>query len=186
MVPIVAKAPDLTQPNMLMGAPSEAAVTNYSVAPTRPKYIAIPAIGVPNTEVLPLGLTKGNAIAVPSSSYVVGWYRNSAKPGQRGAMFIYGHVLGLNAGGIFYNLKELVPGNDIIVTRGDGTVYMYQVVASKLYPAQSVDMSAVLTPTISGVPGLNLMTCAGSIVPHSNPIAFTERLVVFTEFVGKS
>ena len=179
-------APNLTQPDKLVGAPSKSAVAAYTVPPTYPKYIGVPAINIPNTEVLPLGLTANNAVAVPASSYVTGWYKGSAKPGQQGAMFIYGHVLGWNAGGIFYNLKKLIPGDDITVTRGDNTVYTYQVVASKVYPAQSVDMSAVLSPIVSGTPGLNLMTCTGTIVPQSNPIAFTERLVVFTKLVGTS
>jgi sortase (surface protein transpeptidase) len=178
-------APDLTQPSKLSGAPSKSATASYSAAPTLPKYISIPAITIPNTEVLSLGLTANNAIAVPASSYVTGWYKGSARPGQQGAMFIYGHVLGWNAGGIFYNLKRLIPGDDVMVTRGDNTVYTYQVVSSKVYPAQSVDMSAVLSPIVSGTPGLNLMTCTGSMVPGSNPVAFTERLVVFTKLISK-
>jgi sortase A len=179
-------APDLTKPSGLPSAPSRSTVDNYTVAPTLPKYIAIPAINIPNTEVISLGLDKNGAIDVPSSSYVTGWYDGSTKPGQQGAMFIYGHVAGWYTGGIFYNLKKLQPGNAITVTRGDNKVYTYQVVTSKVYPYQSVDMQAVLSPITKGTPGLNLMTCTGSVVKGSNPITFNERLVVFTKLVSSS
>jgi sortase (surface protein transpeptidase) len=181
------KAPNLTEASKLPpSAPSKQAVNNYVVAPTLPKYISIPAINLPNTEVISLGLDKTGAINVPSSSYVTGWYDGSSKPGQQGAMFIYGHVAGYYTGGIFYNLKELQAGNTITITRGDNKTYTYQVVTRKIYPYQSVDMQAVLSPIVKGVPGLNLMTCTGVIVKGSNPITFNERLVVFTKLVSST
>lgn len=182
VAPSKAKAPNLTQPSKLQNAPSKQQVASYSVAPTLPKYISIPAINIPNTEVLSLGLTAGNQIAVPSSSYVTGWYNASSKPGQQGAMFIYGHVLGWYTGGIFYNLKELKTGDKITVTRGDNKQYTYRVVTSKVYPRNQVNMQQVLSPIQPGVPGLNLMTCTGTLI--KNPLDFTERLVVFTSLVS--
>jgi sortase (surface protein transpeptidase) len=163
--------------------PKASTIAAYNVSADNPKYIAIPAIGIPNTEVLKLGLTSSGAIAVPSSSYVTGWYGNSSKPGQSGAMFIYGHVLGWYTGGIFYNLHKLVPGDKIIVTRGDNTTYTYEVDGSKVYPANDVDMGAVLNPYQPNVPGLNLMTCTGQL--NLKDISYNERLVVFTSLVSK-
>ena len=177
-----AKAPNFSQPARIPSAPSKKQVTSYSVAPTLPKYISIPAISIPNTEVETLGLTTNGQIAVPASSYVTGWYNGSAKPGQAGAAFIYGHVLGWYTGGIFYNLKNLKPGDKIIVTSGNDIQYTYQVVMSKIYPRDQVDMQEVLTPIQAGIPGLNLMTCTGQLL--NNPIDFTERLVVFTSLVS--
>lgn len=176
-------APDLTKASNLPSAPSKQATDNYHVAPTLPRYISIPAINIPNTEVLSLGLDNNGAIDVPGSSYVTGWYKGSAKPGEQGAMFIYGHVAGWYKGGIFYNLKQLHAGDIINITRGDNTVYTYEVVTSKVYPYKSVDMHAVLTPIVKNTPGLNLMTCTGNIVKGSNPVTFDERLVVFTKLV---
>jgi LPXTG-site transpeptidase (sortase) family protein len=176
--------PDLNHVSKLPSAPSKQATVNYTVAPSLPKYIAIPAIHIPNTEVVPLGLDTTGAIDVPSSSYVSGWYNGSAKPGQQGAMFIYGHVAGWYTGGIFYNLKKLHAGDIVRVTRGDNKVYTYEVITSKVYPYQSVDMQAVLAPVVKNVPGLNLMTCTGTVVKGSNPITFNERLVVFTKLIS--
>lgn len=162
--------------------PSKKTVVSYSVPPADPKYIAIPAIGISNTPILKLGLTSSGAIAVPDNIYETGWYDGSSLPGESGAMFIYGHVSSWTADGIFYNLKKLVPGNQISIIRGDNTKYTYQVVSSKVYPYNNVNMSQVLAPVNTGKPGLNLMTCTGQVIKGTSE--FNERLVVFTSLVS--
>ncbi len=163
--------------------PSQSDIESYSVPPTHPKFIGISAIEVPKSKVLEYGLGQNRTIISPDSSYDTGWYDGSSKPGQQGAMFIYGHVAGPSGGGIFYNLKGLKTGDEIVITRGDDKTYTYQVVSARTYPYDSVDMSVVLSPVEPGVPGLNLMTCTGKIIPDSNPVNFEQRLVVFTKLV---
>jgi LPXTG-site transpeptidase (sortase) family protein len=158
--------------------PKPTAIASYQVAPSLPKYITIPSIGVPETRVIQLGLTKNNQIAVPDNIYDAGWYNQSTEPGQNGAMFIYGHVSSWQANGIFYNLKKLTTGDKIVITRGDGKTYTYQVVSSKVYPYNAVNMNQVLTPIDQSKPGLNLMTCTGQVIAGTSE--FNERLVVFT------
>lgn len=162
--------------------PSKQSIASYQVAPTLPKYIALPSIGVENTRVFQLGLEKDDQIATPNNIFDAGWYDASSKPGQPGAMFIYGHVSSWQADGIFYNLKKLKPGDKVIVTRGDNKTYTYQVNSSKIYPHDKVDMKAVLAPIDSSKPGLNLMTCTGQVIKGTSE--FNERLVVFTSLVS--
>lgn len=162
--------------------PPVATVASYNVAPTLPKYIAIPTIGINNTRIIQLGLTANSQIATPDNIYDTGWYKGSAKPGQPGAMFIYGHVSSWTADGIFYNLKKLKPGAIITITRGDGQVYNYQVAETKVYPYNNVDMKAVLSPIDPDKPGLNLMTCTGQVIKGTSE--FNERLVVFTNLLS--
>jgi LPXTG-site transpeptidase (sortase) family protein len=128
-----------------------------------------------------LGVVKNNQIAVPDNIYDAGWYNGSAKPGQKGAMFIYGHVSSWKAKGIFYNLKKLKPGDSITVTRGDDSTFTYKVVTTKIYPYNNVDMKQVLAPADQNKPGLNLMTCTGKIIKNTSE--FEQRLVVFTTLV---
>ncbi len=161
--------------------PAPAAVAVYNVAPDLPKFITIPAIGVPQTRVVGLGQLKNGQIATPGNIYDAGWYKDSSKPGQLGAMFIYGHVSSWTANGVFYNLHKLRRGDKITITRGDNTVFTYQVASLKTYPANSVDMNAVLSPVSPGTPGLSLMTCTGTVIKGTSE--FTERLVVFTSLV---
>jgi len=158
--------------------PSQQDVASYSVPPTNPKYIAMPSIKLGQTRVVPLGVLKSGAIATPNNIFDAGWYTGSAKPGQEGAMFIYGHVSSWQANGAFYDLKKLKTGDVVIVTRGDGRIYNYKVVSSKIYPYDKVDMNQVLSPIQAGQPGLNLMTCTGQVIKGTSE--FNERLVVFT------
>jgi LPXTG-site transpeptidase (sortase) family protein len=162
--------------------PSPAAVAAYIVPPTLPKYITIPAINVRQAKVVGLGYLKNGQIATPGNIYETGWYNRSSKPGQAGAMFIYGHVSNWQANGIFYDLQKLKAGDTVTVTRGDDKVFTYQVVQTKVYPADSLDMPQVLAPADSDTPGLNLMTCTGKVIKGTSD--FDQRLVVFTKQVG--
>ncbi|MDB5165995.1 MAG: hypothetical protein JWM37_67 [Candidatus Saccharibacteria bacterium] len=161
---------------------SHTAIANYSVPANKPRYIAIPALNISNTPVLKLGLGSSGAIATPDNIYETGWYSGSALPGDKGAMFIYGHVSSWKADGIFFNLKKLVPGDKIVITKGDASTLTYQVVSAKIYPYNRVDMKQVLAPINPQVPGLNLMTCTGQIIKDTSE--FNERLVVFTSLVS--
>jgi len=162
--------------------PTQTAVSAYTVPPDLPKYISAPDIGIAKSRVVQLGIAKGGVIAAPSNIFDAGWYNGSAKPGQQGAMFIYGHVSSWTANGIFYNLKKLHPGNQVLITRGDGRQFTYRVTSLKTYPSDAVDMSQVLSPVSAGAAGLNLMTCTGTVIKGTSE--FSERLVVFTILDG--
>lgn len=181
--------PPKSPPNVtpLNSAPSSAKLTqrsidSYNVAPDLPKFISIPSIDIDKVRILRLGVGKDGAIASPSNIYDAGWYSASSKPGQPGAMFVYGHVSNWQANGIFYNLKKLKPNDTIMITRGDGKLFTYRVVTTKMYRYNEVDMNRVLTAIDQNKPGLNLMTCAGQVIKGTSE--FTQRLVVFTTLVG--
>jgi LPXTG-site transpeptidase (sortase) family protein len=161
--------------------PKPSAVEAYTVAPDLPRYIEIPQIGVPKSRVMGLSTDTKQQIAVPNNLFDVGWYKQSGKPGEAGAMFMYGHVSGWQANGVFYNLYQLRAGDTVTVTRGDNAVFTYTVVATKRYPVSAVDMAAALAPVTRGRQGLNLMTCAGKMDEATGE--FSERLVVFTSLV---
>ncbi|MHB1865271.1 MAG: class F sortase [Candidatus Saccharimonadales bacterium] len=158
--------------------PSPKAVLSYTVPPDDPKYIAIPAISISKTPILKLGLLESGAIATPNNIYDTGWYDASSRPGQTGAMFIFGHVSSWQANGVFYDLSKLTPGDDVVITRGDNKTYTYRVVSSKIYPYKNINMQEVLSPIDANKPGLNLMTCTGQVIKSTSE--FNERLVVFT------
>ena len=162
--------------------PSAQAIASYTVAPTLPKYIAIPTIGITSTRILSLGLLANHQIASPDNLYDTGWYNGSSKPGQTGVMFNYGHIWTQGPGGVFYHLKLLHPGDKILITRGDNRVFTYQVVSMATYPANNIDMQAVLYSDGSQSPELNLMTCAGTLDKSTGE--YNQRLVVFSRLVN--
>lgn len=160
--------------------PKPAAVANYVVAPDLPRYLNIPKLGV-HARVLSLGVLSSGALATPNNVFDTGWYNESAKPGQPGAMLIDGHVSSWTSHGVFYGLRTLVPGDTIQVERGDGTVFTYKVVKSQTYDANNVDMQAAVTPVVAGHPGLNLITCTGQVIHGTSE--FNQRVIVFAEQV---
>lgn len=155
--------------------PDNSARATYTVAPDLPRMIKIPKINV-NARVLRVGVDGQNAIKAPSNIYDTGWYDGSAKPGEKGASLIDGHVHGIKSPGVFYNLKKLVPGDVIVIERGDGSLLNYKVVKSQVYKAAEVDMAAALASAEKDKNGLNLITCAGKINDKNE---YQDRLVIF-------
>jgi len=156
--------------------PTQESVDSYQVPADHPKYISIPAIAVTKTRVLSLGLRHDGAIATPDNIFDAGWYNTSAKPGQPGVAFIFGHVSSWQARGVFYDLKKLSRGEKITITDGNNQVFTYQVDGSQTFPYDQVDMQKVLTPDSPNASTLRLMTCTGSVIRGTNN--FSERLVV--------
>lgn len=151
----------------------------YQVAATLPRKISIPKLGA-EARILKLGVTASGAMAAPANIFDTGWYDQSAKPGEAGAMLIDGHVHGPSKPGVFHQLKTLKSGDEITVERGDGQTFTYKVVKTKSYPADSIEMmGAALTPITAGKPGLNLITCTGELDKATNH--YKDRLVVFAE-----
>jgi hypothetical protein len=158
--------------------PSLSAVATYTVAPSLPRYLIIPKLGV-DARILSVGVSKSGAIETPENVYDTAWYKQSAQPGQPGAMLIDGHVSSWTTRGVFYGLKTLVAGDKIEIQRGDGTVFMYKVVRTQVYNTANVDMTAALAPVVAGHPGLNLITCTGDVISGTNE--FNERVLIFAE-----
>jgi LPXTG-site transpeptidase (sortase) family protein len=178
--PVTATSPQANSsaPAPKANRPSQKDINSYKVAADLPRFINIPSIKVPKTRIMHLGVNKNGQIAVPANIYDTGWYTSSAKPGQAGAMFIFGHVSSWEANGIFHDLKKLRTGDLVTIERGDGVKYTYKVEKTKTYPHDKVNMNEVLAPSNANIPALNLMTCAGKVIKGTSE--FTERYVVFT------
>ena len=165
------------------GVPSEKPVTqgtlaSYKVAADSPRFIRIARLGV-QSRVTPVGLLGNGALDTPKNIYDTGWYKASSKPGENGAMLLVGHVHGPTAPGVFYNIKNLVAGDEIAVERGDGKTIKYKVVKKEQVPVDKVDMAASLTPVTPNKPGLNLMTCGGKY--NTAKSEYEDRVIVYTE-----
>lgn len=140
-------------------------VADYAVAADRPRYLRIPKLGVENSRVLPVGLTNSRQLATPNNIFDVGWYTESAKPGENGAIVIDGHNGGPTKSGVFKNLPSLVEGDIIEIERGDGTVFKYSVVENNEYPLEEANenmnkMFSVPNPK-KNKQSVSLITCSG-------------------------
>jgi sortase (surface protein transpeptidase) len=177
----ISKIKSLAQnPNFKPSTPANKSsnyLTDYHVPADDPRLIIIPKINL-DTRVISTGVNSQNQIGTPPDSIETAWFRESSLPGSPGATFIDGHVDGWYVPGVFYNLKDLTPGDKIEILTGNNTLYTYVVVKLQTYNANSVDMAQVLSPINPNLPGLNLMTCTGGLI--NNNTDFNQRLVVFS------
>lgn len=156
--------------------PSANAVNYYTVPSDHPRYVDIPKLGV-HARTFFMGVLADGSLMAPSNIYDAGWYKQSALPGQNGAMLIDGHISNWQAHGVFYGLNQLRAGDAINITRGDGKVFKYQVVKTQVYDADNVNMSSLLVSANTAKPGLNLISCSGDVIPGTNE--FNKRIVVY-------
>ncbi|HEX6969058.1 MAG TPA: class F sortase [Micromonosporaceae bacterium] len=166
-----------------------------------PTAIYLPKLDVGST-LIPLGLTgktkdcpDGNCLEVPPvfTPEQAGWYAGKKKledgdewkPGETGPAVIVGHVDGLfpdgkkGKPGIFARLKELTPGDEILVDQADGEQLRYRVTAVEQHPKAEFPWDRVMAET--GKPTLQLITCGGEFdrsIGH-----YRDNVVVFTELV---
>ena len=157
--------------------PDATAVKKYTVAPDMPKYINISSLGV-FARVVRVGVDTNSQIGTPRNVFDTAWYDGSSKPGQPGAAFIDGHVLGPTRGGIFAGLKNIKVGAKVVVTLGDNSTITYRVAATEKVDADKVDMQKALRSYDSTKQGLNLMTCNGTYLRDKE--SFDKRFIVYT------
>ena len=127
-----------------------------------PVSLTIPAIGV-QTSLIHLGLAADGTLQVPSSTTVAGWYTGSPRPGAVGAAVIAGHVDSHAGPAVFFQLRQLRPGQAVYVKRADGSVVAFKVTDVKQYPKAQFPTAAVYSPVPDSE--LRLITCGGTFDP---------------------
>ncbi|MDR2063239.1 MAG: class F sortase [Candidatus Nomurabacteria bacterium] len=162
--PPVAEAQEVVEAEIVDETPiTPEQVEQWVVAKDKPRYLSVPKIGVEKARVVEIGIKDGR-INSPVSIFDAGWYRNSAKPGSGGTIFMDGHNGGTRREGIFDNLSKLKAQDEIIVERGDGAIFTYEVVEIKIIPLDEAGdhMNTMLYKSaVFGKEGLNIITCIG-------------------------
>jgi Sortase domain len=144
-----------------------------------PVRLLIPAIGVA-TPLLRLGLEPGGAMQVPGDFGRAGWFAKGPAPGQVGPAVIAGHVDSRTGPAVFFRLRELRPGQLLLVERADGTRLRFTVEAARSFPKARFPTAAVFGPVPT--PALRLITCAGDFDPARG--SYLDNLVVFAALAG--
>jgi hypothetical protein len=99
----------------------------------------------------------------PSGPWVVAWYRQTATLGEQGNVVLAGHVDFWNVGpSVFFNLRDLVPGDVITLIGEDGREYDYAMEWNETFDLQALTsggLQDVVGPT--DAPSVTLITCGG-------------------------
>ncbi len=143
--------------------PTEEEVTEYIVAPDRPRYLTVEKLGINKARIIPMGVNVNGELATPNNIFDVGWYDASGLPGMGGTMIIDGHNGGPHVHGVFKDLPNLAEGDLIVVERGDGVVFKYRVVENKsvLLSESDAYMSTAARSPESGKESVTLISCTG-------------------------
>ena len=114
----------------------------------------------------------------PDNAYDVAWYDFSAHPGFGGNAVFAGHVDYIHVGAaVFWNLKDVEPGDMIRVQLTDGTEYRYAVNFKQQYEAATAPVDQIVGPTSNQT--VTLITCGGTFNPATHQ--YDKRLVVRAE-----
>lgn len=155
--------------------PTEQEITEYIVAPGKPRYFSIPSIGIRNARIVEIGLKSTGELSTPYNIYNVGWYNGSAVPGSKGTSVFDGHG-GFTNIGIFGNLpprpgynRGVTVGDIITVEMGvaDGetpVVYTYRIVdtaTKNLGEDANNYMATAFESPVRGQSSLTIITCTG-------------------------
>lgn len=143
--------------------PTEDEITEYIVAPDRPRYLSIDKLGIRNARILPMGVNATGELDTPINIFDTGWYEASGKPGMGGTMVIDGHNGGPHVHGVFKNLPDLVDGDIITVESGDGLIYKYAVVENVSVPLSEADayMATAMKSPVYGEESVTIISCTG-------------------------
>lgn len=124
-----------------------------------PAQLAIPALDV-EAPVGAVGVADDGTMAVPDDVDEVGWYRHGPAPGEPGAAVLAGHVDAREQGpGVFFALRELALGAEVVMTDAEGRAQRFEVVARRSHHKAELPTDQLFTRT--GPPGLVLVTCGG-------------------------
>ena len=165
------------------GTADVAAGTGAATAPAaQPVSLDIPSLGV-TSDLVRLGLNGDGTVEVPplTADDQAGWYERGPAPGAVGPAVILGHVDSAEHGpGVFFDLGAMEQGDEVTVTRADGSVAVFAVDRVERHPKDEFPTIAVYGNTDDAQ--LRLITCGGDF--DSAVRSYEDNVVVFASLVG--
>ncbi|MCM2392204.1 class F sortase [Streptomyces albipurpureus] len=151
--------------------------------PARPQRVDIPSIGVA-APVVPRGLDSAGAIDPPpyATAQTVGWYGAGTQPGAPGASLLVGHVDTKTEPAAFYGLSTARPGQQVRVTRADGSVAEFTIDDVQVFERDGFDAQKAYGPRQGGRAELRLITCGGTFDKTTD--SYTANVVVSAYLTG--
>ncbi|MFC4855284.1 sortase domain-bontaining protein [Actinophytocola glycyrrhizae] len=146
--------------------------------PGDPLRVTIPAIDV-DAALVPVGLEPDGAMRTPEFG-LAAWYSPGPRPGEPGPAVVVAHVDSAVGGpDVFYRLKELAAGDEVVVHYRAGAVTF--VVTGKEQTAKT----ALPTERIwngATAPVLRLITCGGAFDRAAR--SYLDNVIVYADQLG--
>lgn len=143
-----------------------------------PAFVIIPRIKV-SAASEQVGLTDKNHMENPSEWDSVGWYRYGVRPGENGHAVIAGHLDSDTGPAVFWDLRDLQAGDEILIVDTHGARRTFTVSYLAEYDAHNVPMNQLFGP--ASEPRIVLITCDGSWQKNG----YSKRLAVFARLTDE-
>ena len=172
-----ATSPALPTPTPPAGPPPAASAEVAATPPLAaapPVHLRIPAIAVDST-LIDLGLQQDGTLEVPADGSTAGWYTGSPEPGQIGPAVLAAHVDWDHRPGVFFRLRDLERGDEVDVTRADGSTARFAVLEVEQYPKEQFPTERVYGDIDHA--GLRLITCGGEFDRSAR--SYRDNVVVY-------
>jgi hypothetical protein len=151
--------------------------------------MAIPRFSV-DSAIEKIGLLPNNQLDTPHNPHNTGWYPIYDWPNHGGNALFSAHVdYYPNIRGPFYDMDQMVAGDEVIVTLTDGTKLTYEVISNTRYHVDTIPMVEVIWP--SNRPAdeewITLITCGGTFQSYSGsggPGYYLHRDVVVARLIS--
>jgi sortase (surface protein transpeptidase) len=141
--------------------------------PAEPVGLSIPSLGV-ESQVVPVGLEPNGEMQVPPADQA-GWYFYGPRPGETdGTAVIAAHVDYGGQRGVFFDLRSLQVGAEIVVADEAGTPHRFVVTERFQVDKDQLPIEQIFVA--DGPPGLTLITCGGSF--DSGARSYRDNIVV--------
>jgi hypothetical protein len=154
--------------------PSSAPAAPAGLPASKPVRVDIPALDVAQ-RTAELRVTADGTMEVPAGPEPIGWFTESPTPGEIGPAVLAGHLTWNGVDGVFRYLATLGPGDEIVVTRADGSRPRFVVTEVAQYTKDEFPTARVYANTPE--PQLRLITCAGDYRPGSRD--YSDNVVVY-------
>lgn len=122
--------------------------------------LVIPAAKI-NAPLQVKGVNARNEMENPDGKDNVAWYNFTAKPGFGSNAVFSGHVDWFTGEkGVFWHLRDLKEGDELVVRLSDGMELKYHVTTNDVYPSASAPVAEIVGPTSKDT--VTLITCEGT------------------------
>jgi hypothetical protein len=169
-------------PVQAQGAPPPPAqpVDEPGLERSLPTRISIPSVSI-SAVVEEIGLRSDGTLETPSfaRSNNAAWYKYGPTPGETGPAVIVGHVDNKTSPAVFFNLRKVVPGDKVTVTRQDGSKVQFVVDTVEQFPKTNFPTQRVYGHTPK--PTLRVVTCGGKFDKAKQD--YLDNIIVFASLV---
>ncbi|HEY2191174.1 MAG TPA: class F sortase [Actinomycetospora sp.] len=146
------------------------------LAASTPTTVTVPSIGA-KSSLISLGQNSDGSLQVPplANPMQAGWYDKSPSPGTLGPAVVLGHVNGDGKAGIFYRLKDVKAGDQVMIARQDGQTAVFTVSHIDTVPKAAFPADQVYGDTPDSE--LRLITCGGVFDPAAR--SYEANVIVY-------